>query len=214
MKSNDEYLKELLMYLINQTSYESLNEVRHENQEIPKLLESFVIRFFMFYLLLNSEIRLLNSNGELLSVEINSKFLSDYLGLIKKKTKIVNKFNAFGISFLEENSIMIKRNIIQNIGSEKVYTVKEEFFQNQTEIPNILDYLTSNSTEVKVNDFEKFSNKTNFNLSIHQCLQIFQQLDQSILGGVLIQTLEMNDFNYVMNNLNFKEKIIRINIVI
>lgn len=213
MKLNENQLNEILMYLIDQKSYENNNSERLELNETPKLLESFLIRFFIFNLLLLNDVKMINSTGEILNLEVNSKFMADFLILIKKKTKLIERFNLFGISFLNENSVLLKRNTNQQTSSEKVYTVKEEFFHNKTEVPNILDYLSCNTTEVKTNETEKFSNNKNFTLEKQQCLQIIQQLDQSILGGILIQTIEMNDFNYIMNNLNFKEKTIQINII-
>ena len=63
---------------------------------------------------------------------------------------------------------------------------------------------------MKVNQLEKFSNSSNIILLKTESLRLAQKFDQSILGGISIQSIEMNDFNYVMNNLNFKEKFIQI----
>ena len=144
-----------------------------------------------------------------MEIKNENKFLNEFLVSFKKKTRIIDKCALFGVVIQDENSIMIKRNHFAE-QSEKIFTVKEEFFHMKTELPNILEFITTNTNEVKVNQLEKFSNSSNIILIKTECLRLAQQLDQSILGGISIQSIEMNDFNYVMNNLNFKEKFIQI----
>jgi hypothetical protein len=212
MNLNENYLKLILLYLSEQISYEIINEERKEMNQIPKLLESYLIRFLVFYLLLSNEVKLISSNGETISLEIKNenRFLNELFISIKKKSRIIDKCALFGVLIQDESSMLIKRNNFEQSESEKVFTVKEEFFQMKTELPNILDFLSTNTGEVKANHLEKFSNNNNIILEKTECLRIAQQLDQSILGGISIQSIEMNDFNYVMNNLNFKEKFIQI----
>ena len=219
-KFNSLYIKQILTYLSNQNTYKiSSNnpKIREEdNEEIPTLTESFLIRFLFFYSFLYNTINFKLTNNDQINLELNDPFLLDLFKKLITKKRIINKLKTFGILINNYGNDIILDCKIKSDDSnneEKTFTVNEEYFvkcqDKSSEIPNVLQHLTSANLNVFKNKIElkklfKANTTTNI-LTVTDSLRILQQMNQSLFGGIVIQSIKMIDFNYDFDNLYFKE---------
>jgi hypothetical protein len=232
LNKNEQHLKEILFYILNQNTYEFKENLRINKNEIPLLLEAFFIRFFIFFVLLNSELiyRGVSNNNENLKLDCKNKTIFQLINILKTKNRILEKINKLGI-FIDfganpDNHLKIEFIIKQKNGtndSSTSYTVSEKYFIKcqdfNNNIPDILAYIEPNVSGIEPVYVNKESDKLskNYNLGDRinniDCLRILQQLDNSIFGAISLQSLTMVDFNYKMCDQVFSEKLIAINII-
>jgi hypothetical protein len=225
LRKNEQFLLEIINFFVHQTTYEYKDQTRLDKNEIPLLLEAFLIRFLIFYLFLNVDLKLNTFTTETLNLTCMNVELIKIFNNLKNKNRIMEKLGNFGITLTYDTST---KNVVINFEMKSLqsvstsYTIKDEYFtacaNSDQHIPDVLSFIQPNISSIDLlnnnNDSDKLSKNYQQNdvLKCYDCLRILQQLDSNIFGGICLQSLKMVECNYNLNNLKFSEQNISITI--
>ena len=216
LKKNELHLLEIVEFLANQNSYEYNMNERTIKFEIPLLLEAFFIRFLVFYMFLNTNLKIATIEAESINLECENKDLIKIFTIIKSKIRILEKFKQYGVNINYGDKIVIEFDIKQQVAKNNTsFTIKEEYFtmcnDYDKKLPDILSFIHANNDQVvQENNFNQEKLVKNYKkdeiISNIDCLRILQQLDNSLFGAISIQYLTMVEYNFSLSNIHFSEK--------
>ena len=203
-------LEEILDYLISQTTYEIEDSKRIVANYVPKLLESFLIRFLIFYIFIANEIKYEKITNDVIHLQCSSLYLKNYLKRIENKNRLINKFQSHGIEFQNSDTLIctLPNEINEN---NSTYTINDKFFsdlESRKQGSSILNYIDTNTVGFENKNIAQSFASSRLNgavLNITDSLLIMQKLDQSMFGGISLQNLKFSDFSFTLNQLTFKE---------